>query len=137
MGNVSEDILRTIAMSARLDEELRRAAGLVKNSKTPVALTMNMMQRLNESDVKKLSTDRNVPEALRLARAGSVVANQQASADAAAHRLFPFRSHLRQAVHVDGDAFALFLARQRLQQIDRAIEVVLDRAPWWRRSRAS
>ena len=30
---------------------------------------MNMMQRLTESDVKKLSTDRNVPEALRLARA--------------------------------------------------------------------
>ena len=40
---------------------------LVKNSKTPVALTLNLMQRLNESDVKKLSTDRNVPEALRLA----------------------------------------------------------------------
>ena len=27
MGNVSEEILRTIAMSARVDEELRRAAG--------------------------------------------------------------------------------------------------------------
>ena len=69
MGNVSEEILRTDRDEPRLDEELRRAAGLVKNSKTPVALTLNMMQRLNESDVKKLSTDRNVPEALRLARA--------------------------------------------------------------------
>ena len=28
---------------------------------------MNLMQRLNDSDVKKLASDRNVPEALRLA----------------------------------------------------------------------
>ena len=40
---------------------------LVKNSKTPVALSMNLMNRLTESDVKRLATDRNVPEALRLA----------------------------------------------------------------------
>ena len=40
---------------------------LVKNSKTPVAITMNLMQRLNDSDVKELASDRNVPEALRLA----------------------------------------------------------------------
>jgi len=39
---------------------------LVKNSKTPVALSLNMLQRINDSDVKKLATDRNVPEALRL-----------------------------------------------------------------------
>ena len=37
---------------------------LVKNSKTPVAITL--MQRLTASDVKRLTTDRNVPEALRL-----------------------------------------------------------------------
>jgi len=39
----------------------------VKNSKTPVAMTLTLMQRLTESDVKKLSTDRNVPEPIRLA----------------------------------------------------------------------
>ena len=49
----------------------------MKNSKTPVALSLNMMQRLNDSDVKKLSTDRNVPEALRIAARKRVVANQQ------------------------------------------------------------
>ena len=39
---------------------------LVKNSKTPVAISTTLMQRLTESDVKRLTTDRNVPEVLRL-----------------------------------------------------------------------
>ena len=67
MGNVSEDILRTIANTRAWTKAYGVVLSLVKNSKTPVALSMNLMQRLTESDVKKLSTDRNVPEALRLA----------------------------------------------------------------------
>ncbi len=67
MGNVSEDILRTIAMSRAWTKNYSVVLSLVKNSKTPVALSMNLMNRLTESDVKKLSTDRNVPEALRQA----------------------------------------------------------------------
>jgi hypothetical protein len=67
MGNVSEDILRTIGNSRAWTKNYSVTLSLVKNSKTPVAMSMNLMQRLNESDVKRLSTDRNVPEALRLA----------------------------------------------------------------------
>ena len=67
MGNVSEDILRTIASSRAWTKNYGVTLSLVKNSKTPVALSMNLMNRLNESDVKKISTDRNVPEALRVA----------------------------------------------------------------------
>ena len=66
MGNVSEDILRTIASSRAWTKNYSVTLSLVKNSKTPVAMSMTLMQRLTESDVKKLSTDRNVPEALRL-----------------------------------------------------------------------
>lgn len=66
MGNVSEDILRTIAMSRAWTKSYTVVLSLVKNSKTPVAISLNLMQRLMESDVKKISTDRNVPEALRL-----------------------------------------------------------------------
>jgi hypothetical protein len=73
MGNVSEEILRTIAMSRAWTKNYGVLLALVKNSKTPVALTMNMLQRLNESDVKKISTDRNVPEALRIAARRRVV----------------------------------------------------------------
>ncbi|HJU43362.1 MAG TPA: hypothetical protein VJ691_11130 [Vicinamibacterales bacterium] len=73
MGNVSEDILRTIAQSRQWTKNYSIVLALVKNSKTPVALTLNLMQRLNDSDVKKLGTDRNVPEPLRLAARKRIV----------------------------------------------------------------
>lgn len=76
MGNVSEEILRTIAQSRAWTKNYSVLLALVKNSKTPVALTLNMMQRLNDSDVKKLASDRNVPEALRLAARKRVVKAQ-------------------------------------------------------------
>jgi hypothetical protein len=65
MGNVPEEILRTIAMNRAWTKSYAVVLALVKNAKTPVALTMNLMNRLTDGDVKKLSTDRNVPEALR------------------------------------------------------------------------
>jgi hypothetical protein len=74
MGNVSEDILRTIAKSRAWTKNYGVVLSLVKNSKTPVAMTLTLMQRLTESDVKKLSTDRNVPEAIRLAARKRVTA---------------------------------------------------------------
>jgi hypothetical protein len=67
MGNVSEDILRTIAKSRAWTKNYSVVLALVKNSKTPVALSLTLMQRLTDSDVKKLASDRNVPEPLRLA----------------------------------------------------------------------
>ena len=76
MGNVSEEILRTIANSRAWTKSYTVVLALVKNSKTPVAISMNLMQRLNPADVKKLSTDRNVPEALRTAARKKVVKNQ-------------------------------------------------------------
>ena len=77
MGNVSEEILRSIARSRAWTKSYGVVLALVKNSKTPVALTLNMMQRLTDSDVKKLSTDRGVPEAVRVAAKRRVTANQQ------------------------------------------------------------
>jgi hypothetical protein len=73
MGNVSEDILRTIAKSRAWTKNYSVCLALVKNAKTPVAITMNLMQRLTDGDVKKLASDRNVPEALRLAARKRVV----------------------------------------------------------------
>lgn len=75
MGNVSEEILRTIAKSRAWTKNYGVMLSLVKNSKTPVALSMNLMNRLNESDVKKISTDRNVPEALRVAAKKKITAH--------------------------------------------------------------
>ena len=76
MGNVSEDILRTIAKSRAWTKNYAVVLALVKNAKTPVAITLNMMARLTDGDVKKLSTDRNVPEALRVAARKRVVKTQ-------------------------------------------------------------
>jgi hypothetical protein len=66
MGNVSEDILRTIAMNRAWTKSYGVVLSLVKNSKTPLAMSLNLMNRLSERDLRVLSTDRNVAEALRL-----------------------------------------------------------------------
>jgi hypothetical protein len=66
MGSVSEDVLRAIASRRGWMKNYSVVLALVKNAKTPVAITMNLLPRLREADLKRLSTDRNVPEALRL-----------------------------------------------------------------------
>jgi hypothetical protein len=65
MQNVSEDVLRTIAKNRAWLKNYSVVLAVVKNPKTPVALTMNMLARLSDKDLKLLSTDRNVPDALR------------------------------------------------------------------------
>ena len=65
MQNVSEDVLRTIANNRAWLKNYSVVLAVVKNPKTPVALSMNLMARLSEKDLKLLSTDRNVPDALR------------------------------------------------------------------------
>jgi hypothetical protein len=67
MANVSEETLRTIAMNRAWVKNYGVISGLTRNPKTPPAISMQMVQRLNERDLKSLATDRNVPEALRLA----------------------------------------------------------------------
>ena len=49
------------------------ALSLVKNPKTPVALSMNLLSRLNDKDLRTMSTDRNVPDALRVSARKKVV----------------------------------------------------------------
>jgi hypothetical protein len=66
MANVSEDVLRTIANNRAWLKSYAVAVSLVKNPKTPVALSMNLMSRLIEQDLRMLSTDRNVPDVLRV-----------------------------------------------------------------------
>jgi hypothetical protein len=67
MANVSEDVLRTIAMNRSWVKNYGVISGLTKNPKTPPGISMQMLQRLNERDLKMLVIDRNVPESVRLA----------------------------------------------------------------------
>jgi hypothetical protein len=66
MGNVSEEVLRTIGMNRSWTKNYGVLAGLCRNPKTPPAMSMHMLHRLNERDLKMLSIDRNVPETLRV-----------------------------------------------------------------------
>jgi hypothetical protein len=66
MGSVSEDVLRTIGQTRAWVKSYNVVLALVKNSKTPVALSLQLLNRLNESDVRRLSIDRNIPEPLRI-----------------------------------------------------------------------
>jgi hypothetical protein len=66
MGNVSEDVLRIIGTNRGWLKNYGIVLAVTKNPKTPPAISMQLMHRLTEKDIKMLTTDRNVPEALRL-----------------------------------------------------------------------
>ncbi len=66
MANVSEDVLRIISMNRAWIKNYGVISSLTRNPKTPPAISMQLVQRLNQRDVKTLAMDRNVPEALRL-----------------------------------------------------------------------
>ena len=67
MANLTEDVLRIIATNRAWVKNYNVVSALTRNPKTPPALAMNFLQRLNERDIKKLALDRNVAEPVRLA----------------------------------------------------------------------
>lgn len=75
MANLSEDILRIIAMNRSWTKNYNVIAALARNPKTPPAMSMNFLQRLNDRDLKMISIDRNVSEPVRLAARKFVVKN--------------------------------------------------------------
>jgi len=66
MANVSEDVLRIIATNRAWIKNYSVIAALVRNPKTPPALSLRFVPRLVDKDIKGLSSDRNVPEILRI-----------------------------------------------------------------------
>jgi len=65
MANVSDEILRIISRTRSWMKNYAIAAALVRNPKTPLAVSMNLLGRLNDKDLRMLSTNRNIPEVLR------------------------------------------------------------------------
>jgi hypothetical protein len=66
MASVSDEILRIIATNRAWLKNYNVVWALTKNPKTPLQLSMNLLPRLAEKDLRTLSTDRNVPDVLRL-----------------------------------------------------------------------
>ncbi|HEX6006529.1 MAG TPA: hypothetical protein VFY80_01115, partial [Burkholderiales bacterium] len=73
MGSVSEDVLRAIAQNRAWTKNYGIILALVRNPKTPLTFSMNFLSRLVDKDLKQLSTNRNVPETLRIAARKKVV----------------------------------------------------------------
>ncbi|MSO83933.1 MAG: hypothetical protein EXQ53_11685 [Acidobacteria bacterium] len=67
MANVSDEILRIIGNTRAWVKSYAVVSALTKNPKTPLAVSMNLLSRLSESDRKRLAAERNVPDVLRFA----------------------------------------------------------------------
>jgi hypothetical protein len=73
MASISEEILRIIANTRAWIKNYPVVVALTKNPKTPLAVSMNLLQRLNDRDIRMLSIDRNIPEVLRLSARKRIV----------------------------------------------------------------
>jgi hypothetical protein len=76
MASISEEILRIIANTRGWMKRYGIVVALARNPKTPVAISMNLLSRLQEKDVRAISTDRNVPEVLRITARQKIVMNR-------------------------------------------------------------
>jgi hypothetical protein len=76
MGSVSEDVLRMIAHNRSWMKSYKIMVRLVRNPKFPVALSMNLLQRVNNKDLALIAIDRNVPEPVRIAARKKTVENR-------------------------------------------------------------
>jgi hypothetical protein len=76
MASLSEDVLRAIGHNRAWMKSYGVVIGLARNPKTPVAMSLNLLARLQDRDVQAISVDRNVPEPLRIAARKKVIANQ-------------------------------------------------------------
>ncbi|HUG54281.1 MAG TPA: HEAT repeat domain-containing protein [Vicinamibacteria bacterium] len=65
MKNVSDVVLRHIASNKDFTKRYGVVSNLVKNPRTPLALAINLVPRLNPRDMKSIAVDRNVPEVIR------------------------------------------------------------------------
>jgi hypothetical protein len=67
MGSVSEDVLRVIARNRHWMKNYKIVLGLAKNPKTPVAISLNLLPRIQQKDLTQMAIDRNIPDPLRIA----------------------------------------------------------------------
>jgi hypothetical protein len=66
MANVSEDVLRVIGTTRAWTKSYAIVRSLAFNPKSPIAVSMTLVNRLVEKDVRMLSTDRNIAEPVKI-----------------------------------------------------------------------
>jgi hypothetical protein len=63
--NVSEEVLRLLASNRKYMKAYNVMRALVNNPRAPIDVTMPLLIRMNERDLKGLTLNRNVPEVIR------------------------------------------------------------------------
>jgi len=63
--NVSEEVLRLIATNRKFMKAYVVVRALINNPRTPIDVTMPLMGRMRDRDLKGLSLNRNVPDVIR------------------------------------------------------------------------
>jgi ribosomal protein L30E len=76
MANVSEDVLRVIGTSRAWTKSYAIVRSLAFNPKAPIAVSMTLVSRLVEKDVRMLSVDRNIAEPVKLLARKAMQAGQ-------------------------------------------------------------
>lgn len=77
MRNLSEDVVRKIAMNREWVRNYKVMMNLVQNPKTPIALSLGFMNRLQERDVHNLSKNKNIPDVIRKAAARLMITRRE------------------------------------------------------------
>jgi hypothetical protein len=65
MKNVAEEVLRLIAINRKFMKSYAVVRQLVSNPRTPIEVSLPLLNRLNDRDLKIVSLNRNVPEVIR------------------------------------------------------------------------
>ena len=65
MRTVHDEVLRIISLNREWMKKYTIVKNLVQNPRTPLPIAMNHLKRIREFDLKLMSTDRNVAEAIR------------------------------------------------------------------------
>ena len=76
MASISEEVLRIVANNRAWTKRYGVIVALARNPKTPVAISMNLLARLSERDLRAISQDKNVPEVLRITARQKIVLNR-------------------------------------------------------------
>jgi hypothetical protein len=65
MSSLTDEILRLIAGNRAFRKNYVVVRNLINNPKTPLDVTLHMLPMLNAQDLKRLGTNKNIPETLR------------------------------------------------------------------------
>ena len=79
MKNVSEEVLRLVAMNRKFIRGYSVARNLINNPRTPIDAGLPLIHRLNDRDLKELSRNRNVAEVIRSMAAKLVGQKEEAN----------------------------------------------------------